>query len=180
MKKKYDNFFLDRDGIINEIVMREGKVSSPWRFNEFNLLAESKEFINLLFRCKKSVFVVTNQPDISRKNLKIDDLNKMHSYLFKLYGFNEIMACIHDEDDRCACRKPKPGLILDVINKYGLEKKTCCMIGDSHKDISAAQNAEIDSFFYETTYNIEHIGKLPKNRSNVYIFRDFNELECII
>jgi D-glycero-D-manno-heptose 1,7-bisphosphate phosphatase len=180
MKKKYDNFFLDRDGIINEIVMRGGKVSSPWRFNEFNLLAESNEFIKSLFRCKKNVFVVTNQPDISRKNLKIDDLNKMHSYLFRLYGFREITACTHDDDDQCACRKPKPGLILDVINKYGLEKETCCMIGDSYKDISAAQNAEIDSFFYETTYNIEQIVKLPKNRTNICIFRDFNELRYII
>ena len=49
MIKKYDNFFLDRDGIINKIVRRKGQISSPWEFNQFSLLDESKDFIKSLF-----------------------------------------------------------------------------------------------------------------------------------
>ena len=71
----------------------------------------------------KNVFVITNQPDVSRGNLKIDELNKMHSYLNELYNFNEILACTHDDQDMCECRKPKPGLILSVTEIYLRKQK---------------------------------------------------------
>ena len=90
------------------------------------------------------------------------------------------MACTHDDQDMCECRKPKPGLILSVIKKYALESKRCCMIGDSYKDIFSAKNAKIDSFFYKTTYNETQIQKFSLDMDGVCVFESFNELESIL
>ena len=153
----YKNLFLDRDGIINEVIMRENIVSSPRCLDEFKL---KEDFIAFHDRLEDSLnlFVITNQPDIKRGLLKENDLEEMHKLIKKKFFIKEIVYCPHDDEDKCICRKPKPGMIKKITNKFNLNLDQCLMIGDSDKDILAAQASNIDSIFLKTEYN-----SLPSN-----------------
>ena len=172
----YKNIILDRDGIINEVVFRDGIVSSPWGINEFKFLDESQNFLSELSKSGKKLFVASNQPDIKRKNLPLQELEKMNELIKLRYKIIEIFICPHDDNDNCTCRKPLPGMLNSILKKYNLKHTQTCMIGDSKKDVEAAYNAKIDSFFYDTSYNKLNVDK----HANASIFKSFNELQCLL
>ncbi len=149
---KYTNIFLDRDGVINEIIYRKDIVSSPRFIDEFKFREDFLSFAKNVDKTKK-FFVVTNQPDVKRKLLRENHLKEMHKKLMDILDFEEIFVCMHDDDDNCKCRKPKPGMILDAISKHNLFHEECIMIGDSVKDLKAANAAGIDAFLLDTNYN---------------------------
>ncbi len=149
---KFKNIFLDRDGIVNDVILRDGIVSSPRSLEEFKF---RDDFLNFAKEIDKNhnFFLVTNQPDIKRKLLKLSDLQKMHNKLMDILPFKEIFVCAHDDEDNCSCRKPKPGMILKAISTNNLKYDECVMIGDSLKDIEAANSAGIDILLLKTGYN---------------------------
>lgn len=148
----FKNIFLDRDGIVNNIIMRDGVVSSPRTFEEFKFRDDFLEFAKKI-DISLNFFLVTNQPDVSRNLLKLEDLNLMHNKLNNILPFKEILVCTHDDSDNCNCRKPKPGMLLKAINENKLQHNNCLMIGDSSKDIDAAISAGIDAYLLDTYYN---------------------------
>lgn len=149
------HIFLDRDGVINEVLIRNGVISSPRSLNEFKYREDFLSFRNKIFS-NHHFFVVTNQPDISRKLLRTEVLEKMHQKIKTENTFiTEIAACIHDDHQNCNCRKPKPGMINALIKKYNLDHSSCLLIGDSIKDIQAAKSAGIDYYLLETEYNCD-------------------------
>ena len=83
----------------------------------------------------------------------MDDLNQMHTIIRQYLNFIEISYCPHDDNDKCNCRKPKSGMLEDLINKNNLNKNKCLMIGDSAKDIISANSAKIYSYLLKTNYN---------------------------
>ena len=149
---KYTNIFLDRDGVINEVIFRKDIVSSPRFIDEFKFREDFLSFAKNVDKTKK-FFVVTNQPDVKRKLLRENHLKEMHKKLMDILDFEEIFVCMHDDDDNCKCRKPKPGMILDAISKHNLFHEECILIGDSVKDLKAANAAGIDAFLLDTNYN---------------------------
>jgi len=153
----YKNIFFDRDGVINKVVIRQGLISSPRSLNEFELREDFTAFYHSLEKNKR-IFVVTNQPDINRRLLDQEELNKMHKIIMDSFNIMDLIYCPHDNEDNCLCRKPKPGMINDLIKKYDLDPKECLLIGDSGKDIGAAKNAKIDSLLLDTKYNQEVSG----------------------
>jgi len=148
-----ETIFFDRDGIINDIVLRDNLVSSPRNIKEFHI---KEEFITFYAKLSKSLnlFVVSNQPDISRCLTAEDDLLAMNSELYKQFSFKEITYCPHDNKDNCECRKPKPGMINQMISKYGLSKSNSIIVGDSNKDILAGQAAGIKTIYWQQYYNL--------------------------
>ena len=149
---KFKNIFLDRDGIINDVIIRDGIISSPRSLSEFKFRDDFLDFAKKVDKTH-NFFLVTNQPDVKRNLLKIEDLHEMHKLLINILNFKEIYVCTHDDDDNCNCRKPKPGMILDAITSNDLKYDECIMIGDSLKDIEAANSAGIDAFLLDTNYN---------------------------
>mgnify|MGYP006418440159 CR=1 FL=1 len=147
------NLFLDRDGIINEVIIRNNKVSSPRTFEEFKIRDEFKLFYDQIKSLNLNIFVVSNQPDIARSLMDKKVLEKIDKKLFKHFNFTEICYCTHDDKDHCPCRKPKPGLVLNLLHKYNLNKGDSFLIGDSHKDIFAGNNAGIKTVLLKTSYN---------------------------
>ena len=160
---EFKNIFLDRDGIVNDVILRDGIVSSPRSLEEFKF---RDDFLNFAKKIDKNhnFFLVTNQPDIKRKMLKLDDLQKMHDRLMNILSFKEIFVCAHDDDDNCSCRKPKPGMILEAISTNNLKYGECIMIGDSLKDIEAANSAGISVVLLDTDYS-SHISFSNKIKS---------------
>ena len=148
----YKNIFLDRDGVINEVVIRDNLLSSPRNVSEFRFRNDFLDFIENV-DIEKDIFVVTNQPDIKRGLLKNDDLLTMHQIISSSFTIKEIVFCPHDDEDKCKCRKPQPGMINQIINEYNLTRNDCCLIGDSHKDMLAAKSAKVDAILLKTRYN---------------------------
>lgn len=150
---KYKHIFLDRDGVINEVIIRGNVISSPRSMKEFKIRQDFLNFISSL-KTHHDFYVVTNQPDISRGLLLEDDLVKMHLLIESILNVKKIMYCPHSHDNDCSCRKPKPGMLEALVNEFRLDKKECILIGDSKKDIDAAINFGIDHVYLKTRYNI--------------------------
>ena len=149
---KFKNIFLDRDGIVNDVILRNDIVSSPRSLEEFKF---RDDFLNFAKKIDKNhnFFLVTNQPDVKRKLLKLDDLQNMHDQLMNILPFKKLFVCVHDDEDNCSCRKRKPGMILEAISTNNLKHNECIMIGDSIKDVQSANSAGISTLLLDTNYN---------------------------
>ena len=66
---------------------------------------------------------------------------------------DEISACIHDNADNCDCRKPKPGLILALAARHGVDLSRSWMIGDQDRDITSGKNAGVSTILLKRAYN---------------------------
>lgn len=132
---------LDRDGVINQD--SDEYIKSP---TEWIPLAGSLEAIATLNQAGYTVVVATNQSGLARKYYDVDTLNlihqKMDSCLEKVGGkIERVFYCPHGPDDQCDCRKPKPGLLNQIAQAYDISLHNVYFIGDSLRDIEAAQNA---------------------------------------
>ena len=133
--------FLDRDGVIND--------DSPdyikcWA--EFRFLPGSLEAITLLTRHGYHLIVITNQSMINRRMVPLEVLEEIHHRMRSAVAgaggrIDDILFCPHHPDENCDCRKPKPGLIFQARQQYGIDPAQTVMIGDSAKDIRCGRNA---------------------------------------
>lgn len=145
--------FLDRDGVINKVLLNNGKPFSPRRFEKFELLPDVGRDLNSLREIGFISIIVTNQPDAARGLMKIEEMNKMHDLIMKSLPVNDIMVCTHDDADNCECRKPKPGMLLEAANKWNIDLKESYLVGDTWKDIEAGNAAGCKTILIDTPYN---------------------------
>lgn len=143
--------FLDRDGTINE------DYGYVYKIQDFNFIKNSIEGIKLLYENNYKIYVVTNQSGVSRGYYTIEDLKRINIYLEKKLNENGIMIedilyCTHLPNENCLCRKPKTGLIKDLlINK--INKHKSYVIGDKITDIGLANNAGLKSILISKKLN---------------------------
>jgi D-glycero-D-manno-heptose 1,7-bisphosphate phosphatase len=144
--------FLDRDGVLNAAVVRDGRPYPPASLAEMTLLPGVED---ACARLKKSGFlliVVTNQPDIARGKAAIDEIEAINAALQARLGLDEICVCPHDDADNCACRKPKPGLLLDAAKRWKIDLAKSFMIGDRWRDVEAGRAAGCRTVFVDYGY----------------------------
>lgn len=122
--------FLDRDGTIGG----SGKLLTP---DEFVLYSFAQTAINALKDNGVNVFSFTNQPGISRGETTFE---KVQAQLLS-YGLDRIYICPHTDEDNCNCRKPKTGMLEQASKEYDLDLSKCYVIGDSWRDMLAADSA---------------------------------------
>lgn len=154
--------FLDRDGVLNEIVMRGTVVSSPWTLDEFRLLPGAEKLVAAVLAAGLIPIVITNQPDLARGNLAPAELEKMHDVLRTRLQIREIEVC-GSGDDADPRRKPNPGMIFDAARRLGVDIVTSLLVGDSLKDLEAARRAGVPSVLLETSYNTAAHGRGDSN-----------------
>lgn len=128
--------FLDRDGVINALVAREGRMLSPRLLDEFTIISGVQQSIEKLKWMGFEVVVATNQPDISRGYLEPSVLQRMNLKVLEL-GVNKVCVCIHSDEDSCECRKPKPGMLEQYIKSSKKNYSSIWMIGDQETDVIA-------------------------------------------
>ncbi len=145
--------FLDRDGVINQVVLIEGKPSSPRTFSDFKLKEGVGELLDELKREGFLLIVVTNQPDVVRGLLPKAELDKMHSFIRERLPIDDLRVCLHDDADNCQCRKPKPGLLLEAARKWGIDLEKSYLLGDSWKDMEAGRATGCRTILLEAPYN---------------------------
>lgn len=144
--------YFDRDGILNHVVARGERITAPWHFAEFELLAGAKELVEQTRALGFILVVATNQPDITHGRLTIEDLEKMHDVLRNELKLEHIEVCT-SSDDSDPRRKPNPGMLLDAAKMHGIDLNVSFFIGDTLKDIQAGSNAGIKTILFETIYN---------------------------
>lgn len=154
--------FLDRDGVLNEVVLHAGKPHPPASLAELRLIPGVEACLADLKRLGFLLIVVTNQPDVARGTQTAAAVNEMHAFLASCLPLDDICVCFHDDDNRCTCRKPKPGLVLQAAQKYGIEVRESFLIGDRWRDIEAGQRAHCRTVFINTGY-AEKLPDVPAN-----------------
>ena len=132
---------LDRDGVINED--SDDFIKSP---SEWLPIRGSLEAIARLHRAGWQVVVASNQSGIARKLFDLDTLARihetMHQRVIECGGMiDAVFFCPHGPNDDCDCRKPKPGMLLDIAGRLRIDLQGVPAIGDSLRDIQAATAA---------------------------------------
>lgn len=144
--------FLDRDGVINRTVVRNGKPYPPAGIRELEILPGVPEAIELLRKAGFRLVVVTNQPDVARGARTREEVENIHAALRSRLVLDEFRVCYHDDTDRCACRKPEPGMLLDAAREAHLDLSNSFMVGDRWRDIEAGKRAGCATVFIDAGY----------------------------
>lgn len=151
--------FLDRDGVINQVNLVDGKPYPPKDISELILLPKVNEALQLLKDAGYVLIVITNQPDVVRGKTKIETVEAINKFLKDSLPIDDIFTCYHDDIEDCNCRKPKPGNILRATDQYSISISNSFMIGDRWRDIEAGERAGCKTFFIDYSYQ----EKQPKN-----------------
>ena len=141
--------FLDRDGVINRCLIRERKPCAPRALTELELLPGVPEALTALKAADYRLVVVTNQPDVARGTTPMAVLNSMNAWLGSVLPLDAVRTCAHDDDDRCRCRKPLPGLITQAAEELHIDCAKSYMVGDSWRDVEAGRRAGCKTFFVD-------------------------------
>lgn len=144
--------FLDRDGVINQANLVNGKPISPNDISELILLPKVKKALQLLKDAGYVLIVITNQPDVARGKTKVEAVEAINQILKDSLPIDDIFTCYHDDIEDCSCRKPKPGNILKAADQYNINISNSFMIGDRWRDIEAGQCVGCKTFFIDYSY----------------------------
>jgi D-glycero-D-manno-heptose 1,7-bisphosphate phosphatase len=133
--------FLDRDGVLNRAIVRNGISCPPSTLEEFEILSGVVDACSALKEAGYVLVVVTNQPDVARGTQRREVIEAMNAELVAELPVDDVRVCYHDDSDQCACRKPNPGMLLDAARDWGIDLAESFMIGDRWKDIEAGKRA---------------------------------------
>jgi D-glycero-D-manno-heptose 1,7-bisphosphate phosphatase len=144
--------FLDRDGVVNDAVIRDGKPYPPESAAELRIADDAPDALRRLSRLGMPLIVVTNQPDIARGRQTREAVDAIHERLRRELPIDAFYVCAHDDRDGCGCRKPKPGLILQAAAGAGANLAESFLIGDRWRDVEAGQAAGCRTIWIDRGY----------------------------
>jgi D-glycero-D-manno-heptose 1,7-bisphosphate phosphatase len=144
--------FLDRDGVINQAVVRDGKPYPPSGVGELRIVDGAAEAVRDLKQTGFLLIVVTNQPDIARGTQNRAAVDAIHQALREALPLDDFFVCPHDDADRCGCRKPLPGLLLSAADKYDIDLSRSFMVGDRWRDVYAGMRAGCETVWIDYGY----------------------------
>lgn len=147
--------FVDRDGVINELVADPvtGAPESPLRVADVRLLSGAAEALRELAAAGWELVGVSNQPAAAKGTITLDELWAIQGRVLGLLeqesvSFADFRICVHHPDGvvdglrrPCECRKPAPGMLLAAARTLGLDLTVCWMIGDTDSDVAAGRAA---------------------------------------
>lgn len=170
--------FLDRDGVINKLLI--GDYIKTWEAFEFcdDVLTELPGIVTKF----DYVFVVTNQQCIGKGIISVRQLDHIHQQMThhlkqaKIF-ITEIFYCPHLSSEKCDCRKPKPGMLLQAKAKYpDIDLSRSYFVGDSRSDIIAAQDAGV----IPIARLLDHKPEDFDNLGTFDMIMNFKELHAVI
>jgi len=141
--------FLDRDGVINHRIPGDTYVTCP---AELEILPHVAEAIRTLRSRGYRIVVFTNQRGVARGFMSLADLAQVHAKLEAELAaagapLDAIYFCPHDNGDGCACRKPKPGMLLAAAEEHDLDLPRSVLVGDTPRDLEAGRAAGVGACF---------------------------------
>jgi D-glycero-D-manno-heptose 1,7-bisphosphate phosphatase len=128
---------LDRDGVIN--VDSDAFIKSP---DEWVAIPGSLEAIARLNQAGYRVAIASNQSGIGRGLFDMAALNAMHEKMNRTAAavggrIDAVFFCPHTQEDECECRKPKPGMLQQIVERFEIDPADTPMVGDSLRDLQA-------------------------------------------
>lgn len=146
--------FLDRDGVINRALDRDGKPYPPTNLAEFEILPGVSEACAKLKQAGFVLVVATNQPDVGRGTLLQSTVEAIHAHMSRLLPIDRIEVCYHPGKGAsdCDCRKPKPGMLLRAAQELGIDLAQSWMVGDRWRDVDCGHAAGCRTVFIDYGY----------------------------
>ncbi|PZR76836.1 MAG: HAD family hydrolase [Chthoniobacterales bacterium] len=148
--------FLDRDGVLNRPVVKDGLPFPPATLAEFELYPDVPESCARLKEAGFLLIVVTNQPDVGRGTQSRESVEAIHAQLrVSIPLLDGIEVCFHAgsaHGEPCDCRKPKPGMLLHAAAAHEIDLKQSFVIGDRWRDIDCAHAAGCRAVFIDHGY----------------------------
>jgi D-sedoheptulose 7-phosphate isomerase len=156
--------FLDRDGVLNRAVLRNGKPHPPASVAELEVAPGTKNALESLRQKGYRLLVVTNQPDISRGITPRETVDEINRTLASVLPLDDILVCQHSDSDHCDCRKPKPGLLQEAARRHNIDLASSFMVGDRWRDVEAGQNAGCRTILIDDGYEERQPAQPPDAR----------------
>ena len=146
--------FLDRDGVLNRPVVREGKPYPPASVEEFELYPEVLEACRQLKEAGFVLIVATNQPDVGRGTQRREVVEAMHDKLRAALPIDRIEVCYDAGGPGASSefRKPKPGMLLRAAREMSIDLARSFMVGDRWRDIDCGRAAGCVTVFIDRGY----------------------------
>jgi len=148
--------FLDRDGVLNRTAVRDGVPCPPGTLAEVEILPGVAEALQQLRRRGLPLIVVTNQPDVARGTQVRDVVEGINQLLTRRLGLDAVYTCYHDNADDCACRKPKPGMLMRAAAEHCIDLSASFMVGDRWGDVAAGAGAGCETILVNMPYSQCH------------------------
>ena len=123
--------FLDRDGVLNRAIIRNGMPFPPASLAEFEILPGVREALEQLYESGFLLIVATNQPDVARGLQRREVVEAMHRQLREQSPLDDIKVCYEEETPASVCYKPKPGMLLETAREHAIDLSSSYMVGET-------------------------------------------------
>jgi D-glycero-D-manno-heptose 1,7-bisphosphate phosphatase len=144
--------FLDRDGVLNHSIVRNG-MPYPTGLADLAIYADAAGALVRLKQAGYLLIVVTNQPDIARGTVTQATVDEINAIIGAALPIDEFVVCAHDDSARCSCRKPKPGMVLDAAARHAVNLKLSFLIGDRWRDVDCGASAGVRTVLIDRGYH---------------------------
>ena len=144
--------FFDRDGVLVTTCVIDGVPTADNSLANVQFVPGAIELCKTLHQANIQTFMVTNQPDIARKKVDIEAVVAINRHVAQNCSLTDIGMCIHDDSDNCTCRKPKPGMIMNLAAQYEIDLTESVMVGDRWRDVDAGNAAGCYTIFIDYQY----------------------------
>lgn len=144
--------FLDRDGVINANLERDGRPIAPRMLADFKILPGVEDAVRRLKQRGYLVIIATNQPDVANGLTERSTVDAMHDVIRAQLPVDDIRVCFHNDAAQCDCRKPKPGLIFAAAAEHDIDLAQSYMVGDRWRDVAAGRAAGCFTIFVDYSY----------------------------
>jgi D-glycero-D-manno-heptose 1,7-bisphosphate phosphatase len=143
--------FLDRDGVVNRLVVDEERrvERPPWSLDELEALPDALPACDLLRAHGMLLVVVSNQPDIAARRVAAETVEGINNVLIARLGLHAVYVCPHASGGRCRCRKPRPGMLFDAAADHAIDLTASWMVGDRWVDVAAGRAAGVGTVLVE-------------------------------
>ena len=152
MKVRDRAVFLDRDGVLNRAVVRDGKPYPPTSLEDLAFETGARESVARLRDAGFVTICITNQPDVARGTLARSRADEINRRVVDELGLDDLIACFHDDADRCDCRKPKPGMLIEGTRRWNVDLRESYMVGDRWRDVDAGRAAGCRTILLERNW----------------------------
>ena len=144
--------FFDRDGVLNEAIVRDGKPYPPASVEELRIVSRARYAVRRVRDAGYLAIAITNQPDVARGTVTRKRVEEINSTVASRLSLDSVYCCFHDDDDRCECRKPKPGLLLQAAGEHDIDLSQSYVVGDRLKDVQSGRSAGCTTVFIDFGY----------------------------